>query len=325
MIAHLETEKRNSNQDSSAPSRMTGENILTFLSSLEIAMDQSSVRVNDEVAEHVSHIINCPSPHQLVGPIKTGHISVDKIRPRVGQSSSFNAEDIEDTLTDVSLAKVIAPVSYEKTQNLSRNYRISDGIDPKFLQHVANALQHMAGTQTALDDAKVISRSSDTNNNLVHTRKAIIKRHGDITQDSLLESDFVKTSVLHSICEMVQDLQKKQLKDLDICTLGSYYTAVSDLEYMKVDVQWLHSRLDEIKDALNLSDEAKGIINEREGRVGNINRKKKELERLKSEVQDIEVQLAREVVMVDELNKKFDNQMSKIARFKHANLMDGLI
>lgn len=299
---------------------MIEENILSFLSSLKIAMDESSLRVNNEVAEHISHIINCPSPHHLAALIKTG-----RIWPRVAQSSSVNAEDIEETLTDVPLAKVPAPAGYEKAQNLSRNYQISEGIDPKSLQHVPNALQHMVGTQTALDDAKVISRSSDINKNLVHTLKAITERYGDITQDSLLESDFVKTSVLHGICEMVQDLQKKQLKDLDISTLGSYYTAVSDLENMKVDVQWLRSRLDEIKDALNLSDEAQGIISEKEGRLGNINRKKKELERLKSEVQDIEVQLARDVVMVDELDKKFDYQMSKIAQFEHANLMDGLI
>lgn len=77
----------------------------------------------------------------------------------------------------------------------------------------------------------------------------------------------MKTLVLLGICKVVQDLQKIQLKDLDISSLDSYYTAVRDAENMKVNVQWLRSRLDEIKDAINLSGEAKGLINERDRRV----------------------------------------------------------
>ncbi|KAL6543477.1 hypothetical protein OROHE_010099 [Orobanche hederae] len=57
---------------------------------------------------------------------------------------------------------------------------------------------------------------------------------------------------------MVEDLQKKQLKDLDGNSLDSYYTAVRDAENLKVDVEWLHNRLDEIRDACKLFDGAKG-------------------------------------------------------------------
>lgn len=309
-----------------------------FVSSLQIIKEQSSLQANNQVGEHGTQINTSPSPHHLVGQQtnmkgKTHDISVDKNQASAVQRSTFHAQDIEETLIDISLTEVPGPVSgYERVGNVGRNRQISEGIDPKILQHVANALQYMAGSQSAVDDTKVKSRSADVKKNLAHTLKAINKKHGDITRDCSLESDCMKTLVLLGICKVVQDLQKKQLKDLDISSLDSYYTAVRDAENMKVNVQWLHSRLDEIKDAVKLTDEGKGLVNERNRRLETIDRKKKELllrkvelERLKSDVQDIEEQLAQEVVMVEELNKKFSDQISKISQFQHTYLMDGLI
>ncbi|KAL8498430.1 hypothetical protein ACS0TY_021672 [Phlomoides rotata] len=209
---------------------------------------------------------------------------------------------------------------------------MTEGIDPKLLQHVANALQYMTVSQTSIEYENVYSRSSDFDKNLVRTIKAIEKMHGDITKNCLLESDCMKTLVLIGICQVVQDMQKKRLKDVDISSLESHYTAVRDAENMKVNVQWLRNRLDEIKDAVSLSSEAIGIENERNGLLVTIDRKKSELllrrvelERLKSEVEDIEEQIAREAVMVDELNKKYGDSMSRISEFQKMNLMDGLV
>lgn len=138
----------------------------------------------------------------------------------------------------------------------------------------------------------------------------------------------MRTLVLVGICKVVEDLEKKQLKDLDVNSLDSYYTAVRDAENVKLNVQWLRRRLDEIKDACNLFNEAKGLKNERDRLAGNIDRNRQEisarrvqLEKLKSEVQYLEEQLALEVEMVEDLNY----EMSKMSRFQHANLMDGLV
>ncbi|XP_057775803.1 uncharacterized protein LOC130994760 [Salvia miltiorrhiza] len=288
-----------------------------------VSKDQSSLQVNDnQVVEHGSH----PSPHSLVG-LKT-NTKKKTSESRMNQRTSFCAHDIEDILVDISLTEV----PNERARGVGHNNQISEGIDSKIWQHVANALQYMTGNQTAVADAKVMPRSSGFNPSLVHTLEAINKKHGDITRGCLLESDCMKTVVLLGICKVVQDLQRKQLKDLDINGLNSYYTAVRDAENMKVNVQWLRSRLDEIGDACKLSDGAKRLMDERDRQVGNIDETKKklsqrrvDLERLQSEVQGIEEQLVQELVLVEELNKKFSNQLSKISRFRHANLMDGLI
>ncbi|KAK4428140.1 hypothetical protein Salat_1583000 [Sesamum alatum] len=111
----------------------------------------------------------------------------------------------------------------------------------------------------------------------------------------------MKTLVLLGICKVVQELEKKQLKDIDVSTLDSYYTAVRDAKNMKVNVQWLHDRV------------AKGMVDERNRRLENIDNRKKEMsmrkvevERLMSEIEGIEDQLAREVIMVDQLNRKIN-------------------
>ncbi|KAK6130040.1 hypothetical protein DH2020_036226 [Rehmannia glutinosa] len=319
-LSHQETETRKPNQVTSTPSERPQEQTSCLIRSFSQLIQESQ------------------SCHNLVGK-KTNmkrtnrDVAVNKNQAGDAQKSTFRTHDIDETLFDISLTEVSDPISgYRRVGNVSRNDQTSQGIDPKILQHVANALQYMAGSQTAVDETKVKSKSSDINENLAHTLKAINKKHGDITQDSLLESDCMKTLVLLGICKVVQDLQRKHLKDLDISTLDSYYTAVRDAENMKVNVQWLHNRLDEIKDAVKFTAEAKVLVNEKNRRLEDIDSKKKELllregelERLKSEIQDIEEQVAREVVLVEELNKKIGAQTSRFSKFQHTQLMDGLI
>ncbi|KAL6582686.1 hypothetical protein OROMI_004764 [Orobanche minor] len=59
--------------------------------------------------------------------------------------SSFLTPDLEELLVDISLIEV----PYERAQGVGRSSQISEGIDPKVLQHVANALQYMTASQTA--------------------------------------------------------------------------------------------------------------------------------------------------------------------------------
>ncbi|KAK6117075.1 hypothetical protein DH2020_049120 [Rehmannia glutinosa] len=291
-LSHQETETRKPNQVTSTPSERPQEQTSCLIRSFSQLIQESQ------------------SCHNLVGK-KTNmkrmnrDVAVNKNQAREAQKSTFRTHDIDETLFDISLTEVSDPISgYRRVGNVSHNDQTSQGIDPKILQHVANDLQYMAGSQTAVDE----------------------------TKDSLLESDCMKTLVLLGICKVVQDLQRKHLKDLDISTLDSYYTAVRDAENMKVNVQWLHNRLDEIKDAVKFTAEAKVLVNEKNRRLEDIDSKKKELllregelERLKSEIRDVEEQVAREVVLVEELNKKIGAQTSRFSKFQHTQLMDGLI
>ncbi|CAI9755442.1 unnamed protein product [Fraxinus pennsylvanica] len=141
------------------------------------------------------------------------------------------------------------------------------------------------------------NQASDTNSktNLALTLNSITEKHGDITKDCLLESDRMKTLVLFGICEVVQDLQKKQLKEIDVSMLESCYSAVQDAEKMKMNVKWLRNRLDEIKDAtlsageaLRLMDEKKRLMKSIENKRKDILLHKGELKRLNSEIEEME-------------------------------------
>lgn len=273
-----------------------------YIKSMQLTKEQTSSQAKNQMG---------PDP-TMNG--KTGDITIDKNKaPSMNQFTFSQARDSEETAVDTRS---------ERSKNVGCQNKMTEGIDPVILQRVANALEYK----------NVYSRSSDFDKNLVRTLKAIENKHGDITKDCLLESDCMKTLVLIGICNVVQDLQKKRLVDLDVSILGSYYTAVRDAENMKVNVQWLHNRLGEIKDAVNFSSEAIGMENERIKRLAVIDRKKKELvlrrvelERIKSEVRAIEESIAQEAVMVDELDRKYCDQMSRISQFQKMNLMDGLL
>ncbi|CAA0831551.1 Unknown protein [Striga hermonthica] len=122
------------------------------------------------------------------------------------------------------------------------------------------------------------------------------------------------------------------LNDSEVDLAHSYYTAVRDAENMKVNMKWLRDRLDEIRDAVELTEEEKVLANEKDARLANIFMKKKELEmrkveleNIKSEVEDLEACLAREVVMVEELNRTIGARQSRFSKFQHKYLMEGLI
>ncbi|KAK4422611.1 hypothetical protein Salat_1843600 [Sesamum alatum] len=303
-LSRQEIGTRNGDQVSATPLRSPQDRMSCFLTSLPVAKEQSRSRTNHKVCEQSSQVTQ----------------TVDQNQASTARRSTFLNHDIKETLIGISLTEVPGPI----------HGRMNSGMDPKILQHVAKALHYMVGSEASLDGTKVLKpRSSDIDKTLLHTLKAINKKHGDITQDCSLESDCMKTLVLLGICKVVQELEKKQLKDIDVNTLDSYYTVVRDAENMKVNVQWLHDRLDEIKDAVILREAAKGMVDERNRRLESIDNRKKELsmrkvevERLMSEIKSFEDQLAREVIMVDQLNRKIGAQTSE---FQHTYLMDGLL
>ncbi|KAL3818066.1 hypothetical protein ACJIZ3_003971 [Penstemon smallii] len=254
--------------------------------------------------------LSSPGPGQTTNLNgQTCNISTDpKVRATSTTTSrySFRSRGNKPTINDVSLTEVpISDTSHKKMRNLGSNDELN--------QHMAYALQHM------VDDPKLKSSTSEIYPNLAATLEAINKKHGVIMSECLLESDSMKTFVLLGICKVVQDLQKKELKDIDISELDSYYTLVRDAKSMKVNVDWLLERLDGIKDGVYLANKVKALVAEKKSLLEDIDCKKKELEtrkvelnRLTSEFERMEKELAREHVMVEELNGTIEAQKEKL-------------
>ncbi|GER30363.1 arabidopsis phospholipase-like protein [Striga asiatica] len=285
LAALKETEARNPNQASSNPSQKLQEHVLCF--------SNKSSHTSKELS-------SSDADSQLIEP---SHLYEFKRKNNLNWKTS-----------DIVVSEKQAGEATEIFNFQNRN------VDPKIL-HIANALDQMP-----------VSTVNHSKLDLTRMLESINKKHGDITQDSVLESDCMKTFVLLGICNVMLDLERKQLNDIDVRGLVPYYTAVWDAENMKVNVQWLHERLDEIMVAVKLTDEEKVLVDEKKKRLVNLDMKKEELElrkgqleRLRSEVNDLEAHVAREVVMVEELNRKIGARQSRYSEFQHAYLMDGLV
>ncbi|PHT45643.1 hypothetical protein CQW23_14801 [Capsicum baccatum] len=150
----------------------------------------------------------------------------------------------------------------QKTEkNIDQSIQPTKSIDVKFLQQVAFAFEEVNGDQEG--NTKLAKKAINMDSNLESTFQAICKKHGNIAKDFLLESGDILTSILKVICEVVLDLQKKCLSEVDRNLLDSYYLVVKDAEKLKVDVKWLRTRLDEIKDAISCIVEKNKINDER--------------------------------------------------------------
>ncbi|PHT92427.1 hypothetical protein T459_00309 [Capsicum annuum] len=146
---------------------------------------------------------------------------------------------------------------------------------------------------------------------------AIVKKHGDITKDCLLESGYMLTSVLEAICKVVQELQQKHLTQFNCDLLNSYYSVVRDTEKMKVNVNWLRTRLDEIKDAVNCIVETKNLDDEKNRLTKQIENEKKDLESMNAELEKLKSEIARKE------NQQFVyDRALRIQQFKNMPLME---
>ncbi|XP_060211045.1 uncharacterized protein LOC132638075 [Lycium barbarum] len=200
-------------------------------------------------------------------------------------------------------------------------------IDVNFLQRVAVAFEEVKANQE--ESTKMAKQSLTMNPSLEPTFLAIRKKHGDITKDCPMESGDMLTSVLEVICKAVQELQKKRLTEVDRNLLNSYYLVVKDAEKMKVNVNWLRIRLDEIRDAINcivetkkINDEMNRLAEQNENDKKNLESMKVELEKLKSEIGRRESKLNMETLVTEELSNMINKRALRIQQFQNMPLME---
>ncbi|KAE8675738.1 EG protein [Hibiscus syriacus] len=82
--------------------------------------------------------------------------------------------------------------------------------------------------------------------------KALFMKHGNIVSNCSLKSMQCRSSLLEIACGIIHKLQSTTLDDLTEPQLQSMLASVSDLESLNLQVGWLHKRLDEIIEALQL-------------------------------------------------------------------------
>ncbi|KAL2520693.1 uncharacterized protein Fot_24616 [Forsythia ovata] len=239
--------------------------------------EQSSFQLNNQLGKESDNQQTEQAPSTMG---KTHDITVDKKRSSDTHMCALHTHDTREIIIGRSTGDVPSLANdLQRRGNTGSNDRVSQSIDPELFQYVASALNYMDKSQNGL---KVKKRSTNIDTNFAHTLNAINEKHGDITKDCSLESDRMKAVVLFAMCEVVQYLQKKQLKDLDGRMLESCYSAVRDAERMKMNVKWLRDRLDEIKEATESVGGAQNLMDEKERLTENIDNKRKAILLLKA-------------------------------------------
>ncbi|PHT79009.1 hypothetical protein T459_17061 [Capsicum annuum] len=297
------------------------------VASLKASSHQSEVKTNT-----VS-----PAMHPQSGLIKEVKTTITNVAPDSIQGATSKhlpprTSGIQGTIVGSSIQEEwhITTGSRwdQKTEkNIDQSIQPTKSIDVKFLQQVAFDFEEVNGDQEG--NTKLAKKAISMDSNLESTFQAICKKYGNIAKVCLLESGDILTSILKFICEVVLDLQKKYLSEVDRNLLDSYYLVVKDAEKLKVDVKWLRTRLDEIKDAISciveknkINDERNKIAEQNEIEKKNLESKKAELKKLKSEIDRKEGQISMNTRLTEKLSSKIGDRALKIQQFQSMPLME---
>ncbi|KAK4422614.1 hypothetical protein Salat_1843900 [Sesamum alatum] len=169
------------------------------------------------------------------------------------------------------------------------------------------------------------ANGSDSRFDFNRTIDAIKSKYGDIDKDCSLKSECMRKLNIYGICNVLRELQKKNIDELDIASIEAFYDVIRDLEKLNIGIGWLRQRFDQIKDAIKSREEAMVLNLERIERVKNVEEKMKEVEELKSKIEKLEDQMAREDLVIEKLNEDINIRTSKVQQLQGKSLTDGLI
>ncbi|XP_059664559.1 uncharacterized protein LOC132310402 [Cornus florida] len=183
----------------------------------------------------------------------------------------------------------------------------------------ANTRAKHPSSSTSRADSNVVNQS------LVPIFQAIMDKHGDISKNCSLESEYMRTSVLIGICKIVQELQRIGLTELDCSRMSAYSSILKDAEKMKVDVKWLQERLDEIEEVVQSNVEAKRLTDIKTQCMEQVEGMKTEVQNLMSEIEAKERRLEQKTLEIEELNDTIRDKTAVSQRFEGKSLLDGLL
>ncbi|XP_060207012.1 uncharacterized protein LOC132634890 isoform X2 [Lycium barbarum] len=262
---------------------------------------------------------------------ETEEIPPHSVKAKSGEGLPSHATDIQGTSDNPSIQEEPCTTTGARCDHKAKN--IADlinqptCIDVNFVQQVAVAFEEVKANQE--ESTRLAKESICINPSLEPTFLAIVKKHGDITNDCPLESRYMLTSILEAICKIVQELQKKHLTEVDCNLLNSYCSIVRDAEKIKVNVNWLRIRLDEIKDGVNsivetkkLNDKKNRLAEQIENEKKDLELMKAELEKLKSEIERKENLLDSDTLLIEDISSLINDQALRIQHFENMPLME---
>ncbi|KAM7520147.1 hypothetical protein LguiB_019109 [Lonicera macranthoides] len=149
--------------------------------------------------------------------------------------------------------------------------------------------------------------------------RSIISKYGDIGGECNFQSMEIRSSLMEKVCGIYQHMEKTEAILFTPVELKCVLDVVEDLESARVNVKWLHQRLDEINETFRLS---KGYSALKETLASNllaVERKKKDLKALQDELDAM-------AVKHEKMNELLWDTRAKIKIFyRGGSLVNGLL
>ncbi|RDX63998.1 hypothetical protein CR513_57499, partial [Mucuna pruriens] len=118
-------------------------------------------------------------------------------------------------------------------------------------------------------------------------RKILIK-HGDVFQNSLVSTMTFRSIFLEVICDIISELQDKGLHKIKEDELQNMIGLANEMKNMKVNIEWLHLRLEEILEARQILEQSGMLKEKKDSNKKVIDTVKRELEHCEAEKKTLE-------------------------------------
>ncbi|KAK2397402.1 hypothetical protein P8452_18404 [Trifolium repens] len=195
------------------------------------------------------------------------------------------------------------------------------------------------------DDEEIQSRPEDTvkgyqvKEEFMPILTKIIGKYGDIAKNCVTKSVKSRSALLEMICEIISEFEKKDLSKTKEGALKSNIALVEGIKKMNVEVDWLHTRLIEVREAREVlmqsrmlkekTDQNKKLIEEYESTFEKCEMRKKELEEQLKAICDeqavCKLNIAKAKNDSATISRIVGFAKSKVRRFLHCSVVDGLI
>ncbi|KAH6818458.1 hypothetical protein C2S51_002061 [Perilla frutescens var. frutescens] len=152
--------------------------------------------------------------------------------------------------------------------------------------------------------------------------KAIFNKYGDIAKESTFTMES-RSCLLELVCSIYKRLEASKFTQLTTLELESMFGQIGDLEIVKVNVGWLHRRLDQISKAQRMCDDGSTLEDVKARSLLVISEKQKSVQicveefeacmaaalKLQEKVQQEKDELSAAQSFTDEINNFFDGSL----------------
>ncbi|KAG9129231.1 hypothetical protein Leryth_006497 [Lithospermum erythrorhizon] len=238
---------------------------------VQLILEPTNVAGNgDNTAAEELH----PLPSSLKYPTRSNNPKVT-----VADMQPSTLGDLAEEVTSLPLAKD-CKLNGEASRNLTDlvqklNKNVSDAEEVDSATHLDSVM--VAGYKVKGEVAPVL--------------REILTEHGDIASECILQTPETRAALLESVCMIYRELEPK-FPNITSLVVTNMQARIKDLETVRLRVEWLYKRLEEVSNMKNLLDKSGSLEEARARCTESIEREERDLEALETELSNLQQKIS---------------------------------